>query len=248
MFVIPHKPGKWQRVKSHCCSKDPYQTILQEMHNHFGHFGIGKTYSLIKRYYYWPKMIKQIQAHVVSCSLCWREKLQADKYQLQNIEIPGRAFAKVSTDLIVELPTSHYNKNILVMVDHFTGWPIAKAIPNKEATTVANAIFQKLILEHGALHEDACCIMAHFLTVFLVVLRQFCTVLHIYIYILYLDKWSECGIWNLRNGSISPCFSRTISLRRTILLPATWFSVRFCWKTVDILGIIHFYVHYTITF
>ena len=57
----------------------------------------------------------------------------------------------MSADLIVELPTSHYNnKNILVMVDHLTAWPIAKAIPNKEATTVANAIFKKLILEHGA--------------------------------------------------------------------------------------------------
>ena len=76
--------------------------------------------------------------------------MQADKYQLQTMEIPGRAFAKVSVDLVVELPTSHYhNKNILVMVDHLTGWPIAKAISNKEATTVANAICEKLILEHG---------------------------------------------------------------------------------------------------
>ena len=76
--------------------------------------------------------------------------MQADKYQLQTMEIPERAFAKVSVDLNVELPTSHYhNKNILVMVDYLTGWPIAKAIPDKEATTVANAIFEKLILEHG---------------------------------------------------------------------------------------------------
>ena len=66
------------------------------------------------------------------------------------MHIPERAFAKVSVDLIVELPTFHYhNKNILVMVGHLTGWPIAKAIPDKEATTVANAIFEKLILEHG---------------------------------------------------------------------------------------------------
>ena len=36
------------------------------------------------------------------------------------------------------------------MVDHLTGWPIPKAIPNKEATTVANTIFEKCILEHGA--------------------------------------------------------------------------------------------------
>ena len=36
------------------------------------------------------------------------------------------------------------------MVDHLTRWPIAKALPDKEATTVANAIFEKLILEHRA--------------------------------------------------------------------------------------------------
>ena len=77
--------------------------------------------------------------------------MQADKNQLQTMEIPGRAFAKVSADLIMELPISHYNnKNILVMVDHLTRWPTAKAIPDKEATTVANAIFKKLILEHSA--------------------------------------------------------------------------------------------------
>ena len=56
------------------------------MHDHFGHFGIGKTYSLVKRYYYWPRMIKHIQAHVDSCSLCRKEKLQAEKYQLQTTE------------------------------------------------------------------------------------------------------------------------------------------------------------------
>ena len=95
-------------------------------------------------------MIKHIHAHVDSCSLCQREKMQTDKYQLQTTEIPGRAFAKLSVDLIVELPTSHYNNNNkLVMVDHLNTRPIAKAIPNKETTSVANIIFKKLMLEHG---------------------------------------------------------------------------------------------------
>ena len=35
------------------------------------------------------------------------------------------------------------------MVDHLSGWPIVKAISYKEATSVGNAIFEKLILEHG---------------------------------------------------------------------------------------------------
>ena len=83
-------------------------------------------------------MIKHIQRHVDSYSLCRREKMQADKYQLQATEIPKRAFGKVSIDLIVDLP-HHDNKNILVMVDQLTSWPIASAIPDKEAVTVANA-------------------------------------------------------------------------------------------------------------
>ena len=125
--------------------------VLKEMHSHFGHFGLGKTYGLIKKYYYWPKMIRNIQAHVESCSLCRREKLQADKYQLQTTEIPLKPFAKVSIDLVVDLPTFHNgNKNILVMVDHLTGWPMAKAIPDKEATAVDRAVYEKLILDHGS--------------------------------------------------------------------------------------------------
>ena len=148
MYHINRENGK--EYKAMVIPKTLIQTVLQEMHDHFGVFSIRKTYFLVKRYYYWPKMIKHIQGHVDSCSLCQWEKMQADKYQLQTMEIPEKAFPKVSVDLIVELPTSHYhNKNILVMVDHLTGWPIAKAIPNKEATTVANTIFEKCILEHG---------------------------------------------------------------------------------------------------
>ena len=57
----------------------------------------------------------------MDCTLCRREKMQADKYQLQTTEIPKRAFGKVSINLTVDLPLSHNgNKNILVMVDQLT--------------------------------------------------------------------------------------------------------------------------------
>ena len=70
---------------------------------------------------------------------------------MQTAEIPKRAFGKVTIDLIVDLPVSHHgNKNILVMVDQQTSWPIARAIPDKEAVTVANAVYKDLILQHGA--------------------------------------------------------------------------------------------------
>ena len=104
-YHLNRENGK--EFKATVVPKSLIKTVLQEMHDHFGHLGIGKTYSLVKIYYYWPKMIKHIQAHVDSCSLCRREKLQVEKYQLQTTEIPKTLFAKVSVDLIVELPVSH---------------------------------------------------------------------------------------------------------------------------------------------
>ena len=73
-------------------------------------------------------MIRNIQVHIESF-LYRREKLQADTYQLQTTEIPLKPFTKVSTDLVVDLPTSNNgNKNILVMVDHLTVWPHGKGL------------------------------------------------------------------------------------------------------------------------
>ena len=59
--------GNGKEFKVTVVPKSPIKTVLQDMHDYFGHFGIGKTYSLVERYYYKPKMIKHIQAHADSC-------------------------------------------------------------------------------------------------------------------------------------------------------------------------------------
>ena len=70
LYYIKKENGK--EYKATIVPKVLIKTVLQEMHDHFG---IGKTYSLIMRYYYWSKIIKQIQVHADSCSLCKREKM-----------------------------------------------------------------------------------------------------------------------------------------------------------------------------
>ena len=99
LYHISRENGK--EYKATVVPKVLNETVLKEMHNNFGYFVVGKTYALIERYYYWSKMIRNIQAHVGSCSLCRREKLHGDKYQLQTTEIPSKPFAKVSIDLVV---------------------------------------------------------------------------------------------------------------------------------------------------
>ena len=53
LYHINRENGK--EYKATVILRSLIKTVLQEMHNHFGHLGIGKTYSPIKRYYYWPK-------------------------------------------------------------------------------------------------------------------------------------------------------------------------------------------------
>ena len=68
---------------------------------------------------------------------------KADKHQLQTTDIFQTPFAKVSVDLIMELLVTHPgNKNIVVMVHHLSDWSSAKAFPDKEASTVADAIYR----------------------------------------------------------------------------------------------------------
>ena len=64
LYHLNRENGK--EYKAMAIPKTLIKTILQEMHDHFDHFCIGKTYSLIKRHYYWPRMIKYIQGHVDS--------------------------------------------------------------------------------------------------------------------------------------------------------------------------------------
>ena len=48
LYHLNRENGK--EYKATAIPKTLVKSVLQEMHNHFGHFGIGKTYSLIKRY------------------------------------------------------------------------------------------------------------------------------------------------------------------------------------------------------
>jgi len=55
-----------------------------------GHLGVDKTWELIMRNYYWPKMGKEIRKYVLSCDECQRNKSnnQLPAGLLQPLEIP----------------------------------------------------------------------------------------------------------------------------------------------------------------
>ena len=63
LYHINQENGK--EYKAVVVPKALVPIVLKEMHDRIGHFGISKTYSVIKRHYFWPKMIKIVKGLIV---------------------------------------------------------------------------------------------------------------------------------------------------------------------------------------
>ena len=124
-------------------------TILVETHDKMGHQGNNRTYSLIKRQYYWKGMAKDVKDYIQRCPTCHQEKAQVQLYPLHMTEIPDRPFDKIAMDLVTDFTESNKgNKHILTIIDLLTGWPEAIPIPNKSADTITKAFIRHYLPRH----------------------------------------------------------------------------------------------------
>ena len=70
---------------------------------------------------------------------------------LTDIAQSSRPWQTCGIDIVVPLPeTGKGNKWILSIVDHFTRWAIAVAIPDRQSSTIAQTLFDNFISVHGA--------------------------------------------------------------------------------------------------
>ena len=67
-------------------------TILVETHDKMGHQGNNRTYSLIKRQYYWKGMAKDVKDYIQRCPACQQEKARVQSYPLHMMENPRPTF------------------------------------------------------------------------------------------------------------------------------------------------------------
>ena len=119
--------------------------ILREAHNSEigGHNGLFRTAETLKRIVWWPKMEEDIQLHIQKCNTCGANPTRKKQRQgpLQPLPVPSRPHERIHVDLFGPLKTSDKgNKYVLVWTDALTRMTKLKAIPDKSAATVAEAI------------------------------------------------------------------------------------------------------------
>lgn len=71
-----------------------------------GHFGHVRSLELLRRYYNWPGVSRDVKEYVDTCAMCQRTKVHRHKPygQLQSLPIPKSPWKEIAMDFITGLP------------------------------------------------------------------------------------------------------------------------------------------------
>ncbi|OWZ04123.1 LOW QUALITY PROTEIN: reverse transcriptase [Phytophthora megakarya] len=134
------------------------ETLQSDVLHHYhttlegGHQGVGRIYQRIRDHFYWRGLYRSVQRYVGECVDC---EMGKGKPVIQG-ESPGNLqatypFQIIAMDHIPSLPRSHKgNTELVIWVDLFTGYVIAKASSSRSAQTVAESYEECVFWRFGA--------------------------------------------------------------------------------------------------
>ena len=147
---------KWQLV----LPKSARDDVLRQLHDAptGGHYGENKTLDKIRQRYYWAKCGLDVKLWCKLCIICAAKKGNKKiRSPLQQYEV-GSPLERIAMDFHGPFPeTESGNRHLLVIMDYFTRWPEAYALPDQEALTVAKVLATEFVPRHGVpleLHSD----------------------------------------------------------------------------------------------
>lgn len=136
------------------------ETVIESSHA-LGHFGIEKTWQILRNLYWWPKMYNDVKNQVRCCLICQQRKppepttSQGKLVSSFFVERPGQV---VAWDIMGPIQASTSGKKyMLVMMDLFSHWVEVKALTQTDAHTLAKALWSRWISRYGPpeqLHSD----------------------------------------------------------------------------------------------
>ena len=135
--------------------------VLRQFHDEAsgGHLGTMKTLQKIRERFYWVNCSDDVKDWCRKCPTCSASNGPAHKRRARMQQyVVGSPFERVALDILGPLPeTDAGNKYALVVVDYFSKWVEAYAIPNQETTTLADVLIKEFITRFGVpleLHSD----------------------------------------------------------------------------------------------
>ncbi len=130
------------------------EVLVRESHSGgiMGHFGIARTYEILKEHFYWPNMKKMVEHLCTTCLDFLRAKSTINNHGLYTpLPVPTHPWVDISMDFVLGLPRSQKgNDSIFVVVDRFS--KMAHFIPCKKTSDVVHVsrlFFDNVVKLHG---------------------------------------------------------------------------------------------------
>ena len=120
--------------------------IIVEFHHGKGHHGISHTVNMIRHYFWWVGMCRDIHQHISNCQLCKQflpNQLHMQPMHLEIIKVP---FAGCAMDCIGPLPvTSKCNRHALTFICLLTSYLTMVPLKSKMADEVSMAYIKEIL-------------------------------------------------------------------------------------------------------
>ena len=160
--------GRLYRLIGQRCVRVPYPVertqILTEVHDGHGHYGQQATWARLYLNYWWPGVYDEVKQYVNSCHQCQifssipRTPPASNQIKVQEL------FERFALDFVGPLPTSEKgNKYLIVGIEYYTNWPVAKAVPSANAASVVKFLYEDIFCNFGPPKEILTDNGSHFL-------------------------------------------------------------------------------------
>jgi hypothetical protein len=128
------------------------EIAIDQAHRVLGHKSSRKTLDYIRRWYWWPNMVKDITTFCESCGMCQTTKSSTQKPEglLHSLPIPSRPWESIGMDFIGPFPKSHGMDYLLLVICRLTS--MVHLIPTKttaKATDIAWLFVKEIVRLHG---------------------------------------------------------------------------------------------------
>ena len=137
---VPYCPS-WERVD-----------VYRRFHQGLGHLKFDSVFDLVARRFWWPSMKQDLKEAIRSCPECQLDQSSGGTHCQTPIRpVPSVAipFERWGVDFIQDLPvTKAGNRHIITAIDYASRWVVAKAVKNRDSTTVAQ-FYYELMMNYG---------------------------------------------------------------------------------------------------
>lgn len=128
------------------------KAVFIKNHDLCSHFGVDRTVSRIRSYYYFPGIRRYVRRHIASCIECILSKNKVGKQdgELHPIPVGKRPFEVINVDHLGPFVTSSMkNKYILVAICNFTKFCQLYAVRDVKTSTTIRQL-EKFVEKFGA--------------------------------------------------------------------------------------------------